>query len=176
MENGFELQPGQLSNDDSDFELSSCKTIIERVKKDNPRSYVSGMSTKCKPGYTKVFIALAPGRDYHFYMQNMDVEYDCTNKMRRPTAEKVADEFGVPVSAVSKTAPGRFFVKGAKVWSHKRGISGPPELVDASNKLIKDPEKANRNYGYLNYKKSCKSLCIKRRTPPSTNTSGKKML
>jgi hypothetical protein len=173
---GFKLQPGQLSNDNSDFELSSCKTIIARVKKDNPGSYVSGMSEQCKPGFTKVFIALDPDEDYHFYMQNMDVEYDCTTKPRCPTSAKVAEEFGVSLSAVKKTAPKMFYVTGAKVWSHKRGISGPPLLVDANDKLITNPEKANRDYGSLNYKKSCKTLCITRRTLPTTNNNGKKKL
>ena len=44
-------------------------------------------------------------------------------------------------------------------WSHKPGHSEVTNL-DASKKRIKNPKKANRNYGYLNYKTSCFYACV----------------
>lgn len=39
-------------------------------------------------------------------------------------------------------------------WSHKRGMTEVTN-IDADGKLIKNPELANRNYGYLNYTEFC---------------------
>jgi hypothetical protein len=44
-------------------------------------------------------------------------------------------------------------------WSHKPGHSEVTD-VDASKNKIKDPKKANRNYGYLNYNTSCFYACV----------------
>ena len=35
-------------------------------------------------------------------------------------------------------------------------------IYDADNKIIKDPETANRNYGVRNYKNFCSYLCVPR--------------
>lgn len=45
-------------------------------------------------------------------------------------------------------------------WSHKPGRSNVVN-VDASKKLIKNPVKANRNYGTYNYKIPCDFFCVK---------------
>ena len=45
------------------------------------------------------------------------------------------------------------------LWSHKPGRTKVTNL-DASNKIIKNPEKANRDYGTYNYKKSCHFFCL----------------
>jgi hypothetical protein len=44
-------------------------------------------------------------------------------------------------------------------WSHKPGLSEVTNL-DASKKKIKNPQLANRNYGYLNYKTGCFFACV----------------
>ena len=44
-------------------------------------------------------------------------------------------------------------------WSHKPGSNLVTDR-DASNRLITNPDKANRNYGALNYSKKCKKLCV----------------
>jgi hypothetical protein len=44
-------------------------------------------------------------------------------------------------------------------WSHKPGLSEVTNL-DASKKRIKNPQLANRDYGYLNYKTGCFFGCI----------------
>ena len=46
-------------------------------------------------------------------------------------------------------------------WSHKPGYK-PSTPYDASNKLIFNPEKANRNYGKLNYSDFCGYFCVPR--------------
>jgi len=44
-------------------------------------------------------------------------------------------------------------------WTHKPGYK-PSTEVDASGKLITDPETANRNYGRLNYSDFCGFVCL----------------
>ena len=44
-------------------------------------------------------------------------------------------------------------------WTHKPGYKPSTEL-DASGKLITDPETANRNYGRLNYSDFCGFVCV----------------
>lgn len=63
-------------------------------------------------------------------------------------------------------APGRDFhyyrLNDDGVWTHKPGYK-PSTHLDASNKIITDPESANRDYGgTLNYKDFCGYVCIPR--------------
>jgi len=46
-------------------------------------------------------------------------------------------------------------------WSHKPGYK-PSTHYDASGLLVTNPEKANRNYGKLNYKDFCGYFCLPR--------------
>ena len=46
-----------------------------------------------------------------------------------------------------------------KYWSHKPGRTEVSNL-DASNELITNPEKANRNYNSYNYSTSCGFFCL----------------
>ena len=46
-------------------------------------------------------------------------------------------------------------------WTHKPGYK-PSTAYDASGNLIHNPEKANRNYGRLNYKNFCGYFCVPR--------------
>jgi hypothetical protein len=46
-------------------------------------------------------------------------------------------------------------------WTHKPGYK-PSTAYDASGNLIYNPEKANRNYGRLNYKNFCGYFCVPR--------------
>jgi hypothetical protein len=46
-------------------------------------------------------------------------------------------------------------------WSHKPGYK-PSTHYDASGILVTNPEKANRNYGKLNYKDFCGYFCVPR--------------
>lgn len=56
--------------------------------------------------------------------------------------------------------PGKIITFPINAWSHKQGWATGPLLIDASGKLITDPRKANRRYGY-NYSKFCSAFCIK---------------
>lgn len=56
--------------------------------------------------------------------------------------------------------PGRIITFPINAWSHKQGWATGPLLVDASGKLIKDPRRANRDYGY-NYTKFCSAFCVR---------------
>ena len=46
-----------------------------------------------------------------------------------------------------------------KYWSHKPGHSAVTNL-DASKKIIENPHKSNRDFGYLNYNTSCFYACV----------------
>jgi len=112
-------QPGYASGyehiNDDEYE---CKAFRERLKKDSPGSYLEKFDNSCLPGFYKVFLALDPKNDYHWWRQNKD-----------------------------------------QYWSHKPGSTDVTN-VDADGKKIKNPLKANRNYGSLNYYKPCFFSCI----------------
>ena len=112
-------QPGYASGyehiEDKDYD---CKTFRERMKKDSPGSYLETFDNQCLPGFYKIFLALDPQNDYHWWRQNKD-----------------------------------------KYWSHKPGSTNVTD-VDADKNPIKNPLKANRNYGSLNYYKPCFFACV----------------
>lgn len=56
--------------------------------------------------------------------------------------------------------PGRVITFPVNAWSHKQGWATGPLMIDASGKLITDPRRANRDYGY-NYTKFCSAFCVK---------------
>ena len=70
--------------------------------------------------------------------------------------------FKIPVSRIPIKLPpkGKCIKIKANVFSHKLGWATGPLLYDAAGKVIKDPRRANRNYGY-NYTKYCSSFCVK---------------
>ena len=50
----------------------NCKSFKERLKKDSPGSYLEKFDNACIPGFYKIFLALDPGNDYHWYRQDSD--------------------------------------------------------------------------------------------------------
>jgi hypothetical protein len=66
-------QPGYASGynhiDDSEYD---CKFFRERLKNDSPASYLEKFDNACLPGFYKVFLALDPGNDYHWWRQDID--------------------------------------------------------------------------------------------------------
>jgi hypothetical protein len=66
-------QPGYASGfnyiEKSDYD---CKKFRERMKKDSPGSYLEKFDTACYPGFYKIFLALDPGNDYHWWRMNKD--------------------------------------------------------------------------------------------------------
>ena len=64
-------QPGYASGynhiNDDDYD---CKTFYERLKKDSPGSYLEKFDNQCMPGFYKIFLALDPQNDYHWWRQN----------------------------------------------------------------------------------------------------------
>jgi len=61
-------QPGYASGynhiDDKDYD---CKAFYKRMKKDNSGSYATKFDDACIPGFYKVFLALDPQNDYHWW-------------------------------------------------------------------------------------------------------------
>ena len=68
---GSKAQPGYASGfdhiDDNDYD---CASFRERLKKDSPGSYLEKFDNSCIPGFYKVFLALDPQNDYHWWKQN----------------------------------------------------------------------------------------------------------
>ena len=66
-------QPGYASGfehiEDNDYD---CKSFRERLKKDSPGSYLEKFDNSCLPGFYKIFLALDPKQDYHWWRQNED--------------------------------------------------------------------------------------------------------
>ena len=64
-------QPGYASGyshiEDEDYD---CKAFYERLKKDVPGSYLEKFDNACIPGFYKIFLALDPKNDYHWWRHN----------------------------------------------------------------------------------------------------------
>lgn len=59
---GYSSGFGHVSNQNF-----NCKSFYKRVRKDNPGSYISEFDKSCIPGFYKIFLAIDPGNDYHFW-------------------------------------------------------------------------------------------------------------
>lgn len=174
---GHKLQPGDLSGYSTPIDLSSCKDIIQRAKDDAARMgwtlTPATSTTRCpKHGYL-IMLVLWPRGDYHWYRKHSDVLY----RVKHPRSiASIAKEFGVAPSAIdipkypdatntdTVTEGALILIRGANVWSHKRGLSEEgPLLHDACGKVIKDPGASCRDYGYgTNYHKVCQTFCFKK--------------
>ena len=67
-------QPGYASgfNHIDDYKDYNCKSFRKRLKKDSPGSYLEKFDNACLPGFYKIFLALDPQNDYHWYRQDSD--------------------------------------------------------------------------------------------------------
>ena len=67
-------QPGYASGYDhiNDNEYK-CPIFKKRLQKDSPGSYLEKFDNPCLPGFYKIFLALDPGNDYHWWRQNKDM-------------------------------------------------------------------------------------------------------
>jgi hypothetical protein len=64
-------QPGYASGfEHIDDDSYDCKAFRERLKKDSPGSYLEKFDNSCLPGFYKIFLALDPQNDYHWWQQN----------------------------------------------------------------------------------------------------------
>jgi hypothetical protein len=65
---------------------TTCKNLSDRVLCDNPNIYmVDDNETKCKEGYYKGALAVAPGITYHFYRQDNDCTWSHKDGGREAT-------------------------------------------------------------------------------------------
>lgn len=64
-------QPGYASGfehiEDNEYD---CKSFRKRLKKDAPGSYLEKFDNACLPGFYKIFLALDPENDYHWWRHN----------------------------------------------------------------------------------------------------------
>jgi hypothetical protein len=81
-------QPGYASAynemNDNDFH---CKNFSERLKRDSPGSYLENFDNACLPGFYKIFLALDPTNDYHWYKQHNN-----GNWSHKPGSTKVTNK------------------------------------------------------------------------------------
>ena len=129
-----------------------CGGIDKKVIQDNPsRVYKSKPTEKCQNGYYKIMMFVAPKNKYG-------------NSKLQPgdTYVSIARMFDVPYSRIQKAKR----VSKNKIqfkyncFSHKMGWATEPLLKDSCGKLIKDPRKSCRKYGY-EYDTYCSSFCVK---------------
>jgi len=50
----------------------NCESFKERLRKDSPGTYLEKFDNKCLPGFYKIFLAIDPKNDYHWWRQNSD--------------------------------------------------------------------------------------------------------
>jgi hypothetical protein len=160
------LQPGELAGTASiDDDLTKCDVLRKRTLEDltsGRGGYAARPEDKCKAGHYKIMGFVSPKKDYHWYRQNGDMMIKADGKQ---TVDDIAAATGVAAGNVespsdSPAACDPVLVKKAGLWAHKRGLD---ELTvkDAGGEFIKDPRKANRDYGKLNYKTYCGAMCVK---------------
>jgi len=159
--------PGNRSGMSNKYHsYTHCKGLSRRVLSDNPgKIYKCNPDTKCKPGYYKIMMVVAPyykgiGGDFHFYKQHGQVQYRIKDG---DTYSSISKAFRVPVGRIRSCGP----LKNSKmirfktnVFSHKMGWGTGPLLRDACGKIIIDPRKACRKYT-LNYSRFCSAFCVK---------------
>ena len=146
---------------------TNCKSLPQRVVSDNPKKvYVVKGNTRCKTGHYKVMMFVTGKNkkspfnngDFHFYKQHGLVEYRPTTG---DTKTSIAKFFKVSTRKIPTVVVGKLMKIRVGVFSHKRGWATGPLLKDAKGQVIKDPRKASRNYGGLNYNTYCSSFCVK---------------
>jgi LysM repeat protein len=163
--------PGSMVGRNGFHTYTHCKGIADRVVADNPKKvYKTKAMTKCRPGFYKIMMVVAPTNkygnktgDFHFYKQHSKLQHIVK---AGDTYASISRMYKVPYSRVLKVGAGRRLIPGRKLvipvnlFSHKQGWATGPLLKDSCGRLIKDPRKACRKYGY-NYSKYCSSFCVK---------------
>lgn len=107
-----------------------CSDVVDGMYGDIPGIYPTTFECQCNPGFTKIFAAVSDN-------QNMTGKQD---------GEK-SNDF-------------HFWRQdGDRYWSHKIGAH-PPSRVDASGKMIINPELSDRKFKSHNYSTSCGFFCV----------------
>ena len=120
---------------------------------------VKGIKSKAQPGYSSGYK----------HIENKD--YNCKaffNRLKKDSPGSYIEIFDNPCLpgfykiflALDKENDYHWYRQDSnKFWSHKPGYSDVVD-IDANNEKIKNPVKASRDYGYLNYKTPCFYACI----------------
>lgn len=163
--------PGSMVGRNGFHTYTHCKGIADRVVADNPKKvYKTNAMSKCKSGFYKMMMVVAPSNkygnktgDFHFYKQHSKLQHIVK---KGDTYASISRLYKIPYSRVLKAGAGKLLVPGKKLiipvnlFSHKQGWATGPLLKDSCGRMIKDPRKACRKYGY-NYSKYCSSFCVK---------------
>ena len=81
-------QPGYASGfsyiENNEFD---CKSFRTRLKKDSPGSYLEKFDNACIPGFYKIFLAIDPPNDYHWWKHGKNSEWT-----HKPGSSEVTDK------------------------------------------------------------------------------------
>lgn len=155
--------PGERAGLSSNtIKIKSCKDLRRRILADNGKNIYQckNPNTVCRRGYYKIMnFVTSDGSDFHFYKQVKGVKYKVKTG---DTRKSLSTYFKVsPTVFPSKLIPGRIITFPCNLWAHKRGWGDAPIMTDAKGKTIKDPRRASRNYGFLNYDRFCGAFCVR---------------
>ena len=160
------LQMGEIAktlrpeDDLTDKKVLKKRTLEDLATKKNG-GYEAKANEQCRPGFYKTMAFVDPGRDYHWYRNVGDMLIRSDGKQ---TLNNISRNIGVnktkinsPSNSPSNGDP--ILIKNSGLWAHKRGLA---ELTtrDASGKFIKDPRRANRDYGDISYTVYAGSFCV----------------
>ena len=162
----YKARPGDKCEEhrNKSFDFNKCEDIIKRVLCDNPKyvKRVHDLSMCFKPTAKDTHLMCAvlspgPSQDFHFL-----------RRMKYKDVMKYWDKLKLkmPVTCIADLLNN----EPEWVWIHQRGwSSGGPIIHDAKGKVIRDPFKANFNYGRLNYSTRCGIFEVKTRMATVTN-------
>jgi len=169
----YKARPGDKCSEfrNQPFDFQNCENIVKRVLCDNPRyvtkvpkeKYNEYMNKDIGPDHHMIAAYLSPGNssgtgtDFHFTRRvPLDVVANAWTHFKKNTPEETHTEL------VTK--------RPKYVHIHQRGwSSGGPLLYDASNRLIINPQKANMNFGRVNYSLFCGLFVVKTRATSVTD-------
>lgn len=81
---GYASRHNHIRNEDY-----NCKEFYNRLKQDSPGVYLQKFDIKCRPGFYKIFLALDPKNDYHWWRQ--DGKNNVGNWSHKPGATDVTN-------------------------------------------------------------------------------------
>ncbi len=131
--------------------INACKKRLEKGKK---------YCATAQPGYYAGYKRIT--NDKKYTCKNLDKRIKADNKyIYRTTVKKQCPKTHyMGALAIDPKNTYHFYRRDDNgKWSHKDGGT-PATRVDASGNIITNLEKANKNYGNINYSKICNYYCV----------------
>lgn len=132
----------------------NCDNVMKRTLKDNKHIYkIKNIETKCPKDYYKGAVAVAPGRDFHYYRKNDDGKW--THKPGyKPSTHLDADN--VPIKNPEKS--NRNYGYDSKGELNYKDFCGfvcvPRDRTKKNMKMYSEVKKQNKTFKVLNQNKN----------------------